>query len=87
MAKLKIGALPNDKPVKTTVELPAPRIEILSRTQKSWRAKAVSLSRSRNLIAPMLARFMATDRGFANRRATYSPVPTKASFRQQLTKP
>jgi hypothetical protein len=75
MAKLKIGALPNDKPVKVTVELPAAvhrdlvaYAEILARDSGQPNEPA-------KLIAPMLARFMATDRGFAkSRRAAHSPV-------------
>ncbi|MET3905849.1 hypothetical protein ABID59_000170 [Bradyrhizobium sp. S3.3.6] len=75
MAKLKIGALPNDKPVKVTVELPAD-------VHRDLVAYAAALARETGqpvidpskLIAPMLARFMATDRGFTKRRRmTQSP--------------
>ena len=68
MAKLKINAIDNDKPVSLTVKLPASvhrdlviYMEILKRDGKQ-------LSDPSALIAPMLARFMATDRVFAKAR-------------------
>ena len=73
-AKLKLGPLPDDKPVKITVELPAPLhrdlvayAEVLARESGQPAADPV------RLIVPMLERFIATDRGFAKaRRATSS---------------
>lgn len=69
MTKLKLGPLPDDKPVKLTLELPASLHrdliaygEILGRES---RQPAVEPAR---LIAPMLERFIATDRGFAKMR-------------------
>lgn len=68
MAKLKLGPLEDDKPVKISVELPAALhrdllayAEILSRES----GQAVEPAK---LIAPMVARFIATDRGFAKMR-------------------
>ncbi|MGY4299825.1 hypothetical protein ACVWXN_007920 [Bradyrhizobium sp. i1.4.4] len=68
MAKLKIDAVPDDKLVRVTAELPAPvhrdllaYAEVLSR-QISQPIDPVKL------IAPMLARFMATDRAFKKLR-------------------
>ena len=74
MSKLKLGPLPDDKPVKVTVELPASvhrdliaYAEILARDSGQAAADPV------RLIVPMLERFMATDRGFAKaRRAAQS---------------
>lgn len=70
MAKLKLGALEDDKPVKITVELPAAvhrdllvYAEILS--QETGR----SIADAAKLIPPMVERFMATDRGFATARS------------------
>ena len=69
MSKLKLGPLPDDKPVKVTVELPATvhrdlvaYAEILARDSGQAAADPV------RLIVPMLERFMATDRGFAKAR-------------------
>ncbi len=66
MAKLKLGPLADDKPVKVTVELPAD-------LHRDLIAYAEILGRETNrpptdpvrLIVPMLERFIATDRGFA----------------------
>ena len=69
MAKLKLGPLADDKPVKLTVELPAALHrdhvaygEILGRD-----AGQPPVPPAR-LIVPMLERFIATDRGFAKAR-------------------
>jgi hypothetical protein len=66
MTKLKLGAIADDKPVKITLELPAPLhrdliiyAEILGRETGQRPADPV------RLIAPMLERFITTDRGFA----------------------
>jgi hypothetical protein len=69
MAQLKIATLPDDKPIKLALELPAvvhrdlvAYAEILARHNGNAVADPVKL------IAPMLARFMATDRAFAKSR-------------------
>ena len=66
MAKLKLGPIADDKPVKITVGLPAglhrdltTYAEILGRETGQPATDPV------RLIIPMLERFMATDRGFA----------------------
>ncbi|ATN34363.1 hypothetical protein ACO34A_11170 [Rhizobium sp. ACO-34A] len=80
MAKLKLGPIPDDKPVKVTVELPAPLhrdlvayAEVLARETCQPAADPV------RLIAPMLERFIATDRGFAKARRQTSPVVKSSS--------
>jgi hypothetical protein len=69
MAKLKLGPITDDKPVKVTLELPAELhsslstyAEVLARETGQPAADPV------RLIAPMLERFMATDREFAKAR-------------------
>lgn len=69
MAKLKIATLCEDKPVKVTIQLPASihrdlvaYAEILAGQSRQPISDPVSL------IAPMLRRFMATDRAFARLR-------------------
>lgn len=69
MAKLKLGPLADDKPVKVTVELPAELhrdltayAEVLARESGQPAADPV------RLIVPMVERFIATDRGFARAR-------------------
>lgn len=69
MAKLKLGAIADDKPVKVTVELPA----ALHRDLKAYaealgREQSQTISDPMKLIVPMLERFIATDRGFAKAR-------------------
>ena len=75
MTKLKIGALPDERPVKVSIELPASvHRDLVAYAATLARETGQSVSDPVKLIAPMLARFMATDRGFAKRRRTaHSP--------------
>jgi hypothetical protein len=66
MAKLKLGGLVDDKPVKLSVELPASvHRDLVAYSEVLAHETGQSISDSSKLIAPMLARFMATDRAFA----------------------
>ncbi len=78
MTKLKLGALEDDKPVKLTVELPAGvHRNLLSYASALSRETGQGAIEPGKLIAPMLARFMATDRAFAKaRRVTGSRSET-----------
>lgn len=81
MTKLKLGPLEDDKPVKLTIELPAAVFrdlksyaEILMRS-----GDATTSTEAAKLIAPMIERFMATDRAFAKaRRNAVQSVPGSA---------
>ena len=75
MAKLKLGAIAEDKPVKVTHELPASvHCELVAYAEALARQNGQSMGDPVKLIAPMLARFMATDRAFAKvRRARQLP--------------
>jgi hypothetical protein len=69
MTKLKLGPIVEDKPVKITVELPGS----LHRDLVAYAALLAEATRepalpADKLVAPMLARFIATDRGFAKLR-------------------
>ena len=69
MVKLKLGALDNDKPVKVTIELPAKiHRDLVCYAEALARESCQPISDPGKLIAPMLARFMATDRAFAKVR-------------------
>ena len=69
MAKLKIAALPNDKPVKVTVELPATvHRDLVAYAQILARQSGQPINDPTKVIVPMLARFMGTDRAFAKAR-------------------
>lgn len=70
MAKLRLGPIEDEKPVKVTVELPAPVHRDLLAYAKAH-AAATGLSQAlpvERLISPMLERFMASDRGFSRNR-------------------
>jgi hypothetical protein len=75
MVKLKIAVLPDDKPVKIALELPASvHRDLLAYAEVLARQSGQSIGDPVKLIAPMLARFMATDRAFAKvRRARQLP--------------
>jgi hypothetical protein len=75
MAKLKLGTIPDDKPVKLTVELPAViHRDLVAYGNALGRETRQNAIEPAKLIAPMLARFMAADRAFAKlRRADSTP--------------
>jgi hypothetical protein len=67
--KLKLGAIPDDKPVRLTIEIPAAlHRDLVAYAQVLGRETGQSIVEPAKLIAPMLARFMATDRTFAKMR-------------------
>ena len=69
MAKLKLTALSDEKPVKVAVELPAPlHRDLLAYAEILTHQSGQPISEPTKLIAPMFARFMATDRAFARSR-------------------
>jgi hypothetical protein len=68
MAKLKLGAITDDKPVKVTHELPANVHRDLVAYAELALESGQPAGDPVKLIAPMLARFMATDRAFARAR-------------------
>ncbi|PRY80510.1 hypothetical protein CLV80_101365 [Yoonia maritima] len=79
MTKLKLGALSDDKPVKLTVELPAPvHRDLVAYAKLLERQTGQPIANPAKLIGPMVERFIATDRGFAKlRRANTSSPPGK----------
>ncbi|RWH71747.1 MAG: DUF2274 domain-containing protein [Mesorhizobium sp.] len=69
MTKLKLGAIPDDKSVKVTVELPAAlHRDLVTYAEVLSRESGRQVSDPMRLIVPMLQRFIATDRGFARSR-------------------
>jgi hypothetical protein len=69
MAKLKLGPIVEDKPVKIALELPAPlHRDLVAYAELLGRETGQPIDEPAKLIAPMLERFMATDRGFAKAR-------------------
>jgi hypothetical protein len=68
MEKLKLSALPDDKPVKLTVELPAAvHRDLIAYAEVLGRGTGQPIEPAK-LVAPMLGRFMSTDRAFLRAR-------------------
>lgn len=74
MTKLKLGPLAEDKPIKVTIELPASiHRDLVAYAGVLASATGQARAEPTRLIAPMLQRFMATDRAFLKaRRLTVS---------------
>ncbi|RVT81632.1 DUF2274 domain-containing protein [Rhodobacteraceae bacterium CCMM004] len=68
MTKLKLGPIPDDKPVKITLDLPADIHRNLIAYAEALARETGQTYEPSKLIAPMLSRFMATDRAFAKSR-------------------
>jgi hypothetical protein len=69
MAKLKLGSVSDDKPIKITLELPASvHHDLVIYAEVLARQSGQPINDPAKLIAPMLARFMATDRAFTKAR-------------------
>lgn len=68
MTRLKLGPLPDDKPVKLTIELSAALHRDLCDYAELLGKQTGQAVTPEKLIAPMLERFIATDRGFASAR-------------------
>ena len=73
MTKLKLGPIPDDKPVKITLDLPADVHRDLVAYAEALARETAQTHEPAKLIAPMLARFMATDRAFAKQRRQQQP--------------
>ncbi len=69
MTNLRLGPIDDDKPVKVTIELPGAVHRDLvayagAHARETGLAQPLTVER---LVPPMLARFMASDRGFARK--------------------
>lgn len=68
MASLKLGRIADEKPVRLTAELPAAvHRDLIAYAEVLARETGQSIEPAQ-VVAPMLARFMATDRVFAKHR-------------------
>lgn len=80
MTKLKLGRIPDDKPVKVTIELPASlHCDLVAYAEVLAGETRQDIKDPLKLIAPMLTRFMDTDRGFAKSRRSQSRPQTNSS--------
>ena len=89
MTKLKLGTIPDDKPVKLTIELPAViHRDLVAYGNALGRETGQGAVEPAKLIGPMLVRFMATDRAFAKLRRTESTTqrpPSEKSGSEKTT--
>ena len=76
MAKLKLSAVTDEKPVRLTIALPAAvHRDLIAYAEVLARETGQKLEPAK-LVAPMLARFMSTDRGFLQARRA-KPGPSR----------
>jgi hypothetical protein len=69
MTKLKLGTVENQKPVKLTIELPGPvHRNLVAYAEAIGRESGQPAPDAAKIVAPMIERFMATDRAFARAR-------------------
>jgi len=69
MTKLKLMAIPDDRAVKLTIELPAAVYrDLTAYAEVIGRESGQAAPEPVKLIVPMIQRFMATDRAFAKVR-------------------
>ena len=69
MTKLKLGTVENDKPVKLTIELSgAVHRNLVAYAEAIGRESGQPAPDPAKIVAPMIERFMATDRAFARAR-------------------
>jgi hypothetical protein len=69
MTKLKLGTVENEKPVKLTIELPGPvHRNLVAYAEAIGRESGQPAPDAAKIVAPMIERFMATDRAFARAR-------------------
>jgi hypothetical protein len=84
MPKLKLGPILDDRPVKLTVELPAQLHRDLVAYGEALAHETGQQVEPAKLFAPMLARFLASDRGF---RAAQRPEPRARTPKRQPAPP
>lgn len=70
MSKLRLGPIPDDKPVKLALEIPGNLFrELLEYAEVHAKDNGLAAPLSPEKISvPMIERFIATDRGFAKER-------------------
>ena len=68
MSKLRLSAIPDDKPVRVSIDLPAETHRMLVAYAEAMARETGQPVEPNRLVAPMLARFMATDRVFTRGR-------------------
>ncbi len=74
MTKLKLGPIADERPVRLTLELPAAIHRELVAYAEALGHETGQRTDPTKLIAPMIARFIASDRAFAKSRRTLPTV-------------
>lgn len=78
MGKLKLGPLADDRPVRVTLDLPASVHRLLAAYAAALAQETGQpVGEPAKLIAPMIERFMTTDRGFMRGRRPDPPEPPR----------
>jgi hypothetical protein len=72
MTKLKLAAIPDDRPVKLTIELPGAVHRDLVTYAEVFAQEHGQKVEPAKLVPSMLARFMSTDRAFVRARRAKS---------------
>jgi hypothetical protein len=67
--RLKLGQIPDEKPVRITVELGAETHRMLGAYAEALQKETGQTVEPSRLVGPMLARFMASDRAFSRSRS------------------
>jgi hypothetical protein len=69
MTRLKLSSIPDDRPVKVTIELPATvHRDLVVYAEVLGQETGRTIADPTKLVAPMLKRFMTTDRAFSRAR-------------------
>jgi hypothetical protein len=84
MPKLKLGPILDDRPVKLGVELPADLHRDLVAYAEALSRETGQQVEPTKLVAPMLARFLASDRGF---RSARRPAPRSRALNSHPAPP
>lgn len=79
MTKLKLGDITDERPVRLTIEVPAGTHRDLLAYADVLARETGQATEAAKLIAPMLARFMASDREFAKARRSLPTAPQSQS--------
>jgi hypothetical protein len=77
MAKLRLGLISADKPVKITIEIAATvHQDLVAYADALGRQNGQTIDDPTKLIVPMLIRFMSTDRAFKKSKSRDIIVPS-----------
>ena len=79
MARLKLGVLPDDRPVKISVTIPADLKRALDAYADAYGKESGRQWEMKKLVPHILAAFLKSDRTFAKLKATRQPKPSESA--------